>query len=329
MAGSQLDASVSISDTAKKYLSFSHNLYYPVLFLIVFLPIAITGLPFILSGQNRFFQWIAIGLSPIVYTSIYIVLCGSIAKIFSGHILPGTWPREPRFYLYAPRKIYGLCWTAIYYFKPLYWLIVYIPALQKIVFWFFGYRGSTDFTTYPDCWIRDLPMLRIGANAYLSNRATLATNICLPDGTPKGKIMVGKIEIGQNTVIGHLAVVCLDTFIDEHSEIGIGAFVGLGVKIGKKSKVGPRAYINHGVVIEDDVTIGATSYLGTKTRIQSGIKIPYGTMIPSHVVISTQDQIKRYISPNAHLFKDSDVNSVILQDEILNLDRVATHKVKN
>ena len=33
------------------------------------------------------------------------------------------------------------------------------------VFRIFGYRGSMDFTIYPDTWIRDLPLLDFGEGA--------------------------------------------------------------------------------------------------------------------------------------------------------------------
>jgi hypothetical protein len=46
----------------------------------------------------------------------------------------------------------------------------------------FGYRGSMKFTVYPDTWIRDLPLLMFGEGAYVSNRATLRTNIVLSNG---------------------------------------------------------------------------------------------------------------------------------------------------
>jgi hypothetical protein len=69
--------------------------------------------------------------------------------------------------------MYGLCWTSLYYCKPVYHFCLCVPWLKALVFRLFGYRGDLNFTVYPDTWIRDLPLLDFGKGAYISNRATL------------------------------------------------------------------------------------------------------------------------------------------------------------
>ena len=83
--------------------------------------------------------------------------------------MPGSFPRDLRAPLYRGRRLYGLCWTAVYYFTPVYWLFLTVPLLRRALFRLFGYRGQMDFTVYPDTWIRDLPLLEFGRGAYVGS----------------------------------------------------------------------------------------------------------------------------------------------------------------
>src|SRR5690606_32657555 len=102
------------------------------------------------------------------------LISGLLSCPFQSAIIPGRFPRDLGESIYARRRLYGLCWTLVYYCKPVYagWLAV--PALKRLLFRLFGYRGPTDFTVYPDTWIRDLPLLHFGSGVYVANRATLA-----------------------------------------------------------------------------------------------------------------------------------------------------------
>jgi hypothetical protein len=52
-----------------------------------------------------------------------------------------------------------------------------------LAFRLLGHRGSLDFKVDPDTWIRDLPLRDLGPGAYVSNRATLGTNMVLSNTT--------------------------------------------------------------------------------------------------------------------------------------------------
>ena len=101
------------------------------------------------------------------------------------------------------RRLYGICWTSVYYFKPVYGIILSIPWSKTIVFRLFGYKGALDISIYPDTWIRDLPMLRVESGAYIANRATLGTNINLVDGNT----IIGNITLKKGSMVGHLTKV--------------------------------------------------------------------------------------------------------------------------
>ncbi|RZA14205.1 MAG: hypothetical protein EOP10_28430 [Proteobacteria bacterium] len=187
-------------------------------------------------------------------------------------------------------------WTAIYYFKPLYWLLLSTKATKTILFRGFGYKGPIEMVTYPDTWIRDLPLLHLGKGAYLANKATIGTNMCLSDGT----ILVDKISIGENSVIGHLCMLAPGVQIGSNSETGSGCAIGIGVILGNQVRIGPMALINHGARITDGVKVGASCYIGSKVQINvKGLSIPGSTNIPDNSVINSESDLHSFIQKRA------------------------------
>src|SRR5262245_12126123 len=150
---------------------------------------AIFGLPLVacaslfLISSNVLLSLTAIAGAPLVFATIFLVTAAILSLPHQKAIVAGRYPRAISHPVYFHRRLYGLCWTSVYYFTPVYFLTLSIPFLKKIVFRGFGYKGDLDFTTYPDTWIRDLPLLKIGRGAYLSNKATIGTNIAFPDGS--------------------------------------------------------------------------------------------------------------------------------------------------
>lgn len=53
---------------------------------------------------------------------------------------------------------------------------------------------------------------------YLSNRATIGTNMCNIDGT----ILVAPIRIGRGAMVGHLAMIGPGATLGKKAEIGVG-----------------------------------------------------------------------------------------------------------
>jgi len=180
-----------------------------------------------------------------------------------------------------------LCWTALYYCGPLYHAVLAIPLAKRVVFRLFGYRGSLDFQTYPDTWIRDLPLLSIGKGAYLSNKATISPNMCLKNG----KIIVLPVSIGARTMIGHLTMIAPGADIGPDSEVGVGAAIGVNVCVGAHSLVAPGVYLDHDSVIGERCVIGTRAYIGRKTVIRGGLRVPPGAVIPGNLVLSTQNEV--------------------------------------
>jgi carbonic anhydrase/acetyltransferase-like protein (isoleucine patch superfamily) len=261
--------------TPRRLVLWIWKLFVPlVLALIYGLPLLVVGLLFLVAtGPWRIAIVVA---SPILYSIGCVLVAGLIARVGAPAVVNAMMPRDLGFLPYTMRRVYGLAWTAIFYFRPLYHLCLQIPLLKRLLFRLFGYRGELSFTTYPDTWIRDLPLLELGHDVYLSNRATMGTNMCLKNGT----ILVKEIRIGDRSVVGHLAMVGPGAVIGRDVELGVRSSVGVDVEIGSRCNIGPVTVIDHGCVIGEDVRIGNSCYIGVRSRIGNGARISPGTVVP-------------------------------------------------
>jgi carbonic anhydrase/acetyltransferase-like protein (isoleucine patch superfamily) len=237
-------------------------------------------------------KYAAMILSPVLFSFLFVLTAGAISYPFHSGVIPGKFPRDPGHATYSKRKIYGTCWTTIFYCKPVYYFILNSKLLKTLTFRLFGYKGDMNFTVYPDVWIRDMRLLKLGKNAYLSNRSTIGTNICHMDKT----ISVDAISIGENSIIGHLAMVAHGVEVGDNSEVGVGCAIGIKVQIGHFTTVGPTTTVNHYARIGSNVFIGTKSYIGAAAQIADGIKIPAGAIIPDKANIKTQEQVAQYVS---------------------------------
>jgi UDP-3-O-[3-hydroxymyristoyl] glucosamine N-acyltransferase len=143
-----------------------------------------------------------------------------------------------------------------------------------------------DFQTYPDTWLRDLPLLEIGKGAYLSNKATISPNMCLRNG----KIIVQPVRIGAGTMIGHSTMIAPGVTIGDESEIGVGCAVGLNVKVGCRTVIDHTVSLDHGSVIGNRCVIGSRVYIGRSVVVKDGMRIPAGAVVKARTAVATQDQ---------------------------------------
>ena len=213
--------------------------------------------------------------APLIYALTFVIVAGLLSLPHQKGIVAGKFPRKITHPVYRNRRLYGLCWTALYYCKPIYYLCVTVPALKALTFRLFGYRGSMEFTVYADTWIRDLPLLHFYPGVYLGNRATLGSNQCFG----RDHILVDHITLEDGAVLGHLGMISPGVHIGKAAEIGVGAAVGLRATIGAGAAVGPCSGIGHGVKVGNRAEIGAMSYIGNKSSIGDRFVIPAGTVV--------------------------------------------------
>jgi acetyltransferase-like isoleucine patch superfamily enzyme len=237
-------------------------------FQSAFYVVLIYGLPAVVVmalvdvTSNVFWRVMAFGLTPFSYAIVFVVVAGALSIPHQRGIVPGKFPRSLGNPIYRNRRLYGLCWTALYYFKPIYYLCVTLPALKALTFRLFGYRGNLDFTIYADTWIRDLPLLSFGRGSYIGNRATVGSNQCFGD-----RILVDRITFDEGSELGHLAMVSPGVRVGKGAVIGVAAALGLRTRVGANAAVGGRSTIGHGVTVGASVRTGVMSYIDDKSLL--------------------------------------------------------------
>jgi len=137
------------------------------------------------------------------------------------------------------------------------------------------------FTVYPDTWIRDLPILYFEDGVYVSNRATLGTNIVLQNGF----LLVGAITLHSKALVGHLSMLGPGVEIGSGAEIAVGAAIGIKTKVGSGSFVGGYSAIEHGVRLGKNVSVGASSYIGSRSVVGDDIKLPAGSVVAPRTIL--------------------------------------------
>jgi len=229
-------------------------------------------------------------VAPLLYAFFYVGTAGLLSLPHQKAVVPGLFPVDLRDSIYGRRRLYGLCWTSVYYFSPIYFLFLSIPFLRRILFRLFGYKGNLDFTVYPDTWIRDLPLLNFGKGAYLSNRATIGTNIRLVNGY----IIVDGITVEEGGLVGHLSMLGPGVRIGKKAQIGVGCVVGLKTTIGDGAEVGPGTRLEHGITIGEGARVGPASLVGSGSSLTGQIKLPFGSRIPRKSVLTSQEDVNNY-----------------------------------
>lgn len=219
--------------------------------------------------------------SPALVVGTYVAVAGCLSRLTLGAIVAGHFPRDTGHSAYGRRRLYALCWTAVYYFPPIYHAVLAVPWFKRFTFRIFGYHGSTDFTTYPDTWLRDLPLLNIGDGCYLSNKATISPNMCLKNG----KILIAQVNFGAYSMIGHGTLIAPGVTVGAHSEVGVAGTVGVGTSIGEHTRVSHAVAIDHGVIIGSHCDIGSRAYIGRQTVVHDGLRVPAGAIIPAKQVL--------------------------------------------
>jgi acetyltransferase-like isoleucine patch superfamily enzyme len=258
----------------------------PLYLLLIF------GAPFAIcvslyeQAPSPSFRLLALFVMPILYSVLYLLIAALLSLPHQRAIVAGRFPRDVGHPVYFHRRLYGLCWTAVYYFVPIYHMALSLPLLKTLLFRLFGYRGDMRFTTYPDTWIRDLPLLRLGKGAYLSNKSTIGTNIALPDGS----ILVEPVTVADGALVGHLAMLAPGVEIRKGAEVGVGVCIGLKSIVGEGVKINPGCSIEHGVKLGAHAKIGSVTYIASAVTVAPDIIIPAGVTIPARTRIRTQEE---------------------------------------
>jgi UDP-3-O-[3-hydroxymyristoyl] glucosamine N-acyltransferase len=206
------------------------------------------------------------------------------------NIKAGKFDREQENNDYNDRLVYTKELRNYLYNPAVLNLIFGEPELKELFFRTFGYKGQMDFTIYPKCWLRDLPLLDIGKNVYLGDNILLGTNQVTPD---QKTLVVGPIKIGDNCIFNQGCTVGGKTTIGQDGVIGFEVAFGFSNKVGDRVKIGERATIGHGNRIGNDVTMGFMSKIGHFCVIEDGVTIDEMTDIPSYSLVTKEGVFPR------------------------------------
>jgi acetyltransferase-like isoleucine patch superfamily enzyme len=283
---------------------FGAPIIYAIVVIIVGGACLLNGLPIMLT-DSIWIRSIVLLLLPLTFPLTMVAICAVINKPFQGAIASTLVPRDLSLPFYFSRRVYGACLATLMHFTGIYYIILSLPWLKKFMFVSFGYPGKyCNFTTYTDVWMRDLKLLDLGDRAYLGNQSTLGTNICTTDG----KLLVGKIKIGDDTQLGRLCILGPGARIGNQSETGVRTIFGLKVIIKNRVKIAGGVSISHGVVLEDGVTVSEYCYLGSKCHIYEGITIPAAINLKSGTIVTSQGDLNSHID-----LQNQDIRSTIIE----------------
>ena len=267
---------------------FGAPIVYSIIVFILGGACVLHGLPFMFS-DSIFLKCFLLLVLPVTFPVSMVAICAVINKPFQGAIASTLVARDLSLPFYFSRRVYGACLATLMSFSGLYYIILSLPWLKKFMFQSFGYAGKhCNFTTYTDVWMRDVKLLDLGDSSYLGNQSTLGTNICTTDG----KLLVGKIKIGDNSQLGRLCILGPGTRIGNQSETGVRTILGIKTIAKSKVKVAGASVVSHGVVLEDGVTVGEYSYIGSKSHIFEGIALPMAFNVKAGTIIASQEDVK-------------------------------------
>src|SRR5580704_8322470 len=115
-----------MSGQAKSELSRIRAAVFPALssayLLLIFgLPLTLCAALWRHSGTK--WQPVALLCCPFLYAVLFTLVAGLLSIPHQKGIIAGKFPRDVGHRVYFHRRLYGLCWTALFYFKPVYFLI--------------------------------------------------------------------------------------------------------------------------------------------------------------------------------------------------------------
>lgn len=206
------------------------------------------------------------------------------------NIKSGRFDRDANCNDYADRKIYTK-YLRMFVYDPSTMNLIWSDHDLKVLFLeTFGYKGSVDFTIYPDAWLRDLPLLNIGKGTYLGDGILLGTNQVSPD---QKTLQVGQITIGEYCVFNQRCMIGYDTTIGDNSKFGIETGIGIKCKISDDCQLGDRVSVGHFTRVGSNVTLGNHCKVGNFCIIDEGVVVDEYTEIPSFSHVTKHGIVQR------------------------------------
>ncbi len=203
-------------------------------------------------------------------------------------IQPGKVERDMKDPEYMMRVAYTMELRRFVYNPQYMNIILTDKKLKRLFFRTFGYKGNLDFTIYPICWIRDLPLLSIGKKCYLGDGILLGTNRVNPT---QSHLSVDHISIGARTVFDQQCAVGPGTEIGTDCNIGFRSGISAKTIIGNQVKISEIVNIGSRVEIGNNVHICQGSHISDFVTIEAQAEIDYNTFIPPEHIYTKEGKL--------------------------------------
>ena len=206
------------------------------------------------------------------------------------NIKPGKFERDSLSRVYQDRKYYTHQLRWFIYDPSVMNVVLENSLLKKLFFNTFGYTGNLKFTIYPNCWLRDLPLLDIGEDAYLADGIVLGTNQVTPD---QKFISVGRISIGNRTIFDQQCMLGYGATVGDQCIVGVRACVGVKSRIGNNTVVSGMATVGHGCKVGNNVNLGERSSVCSFAIVEDGVKLENNGVVPAFAKLTKQGMFCR------------------------------------
>ncbi len=211
--------------------------------------------------------FIAVPICVYLFINIYILVSGLLCYLFVPKLKEGRHSADSSQFVYWRIRWHFYSYVFLFFRQYLFYnrLIRFIYfKLMRINIKFSSYFAETvDMQDANN-------LLYIDENSGLGSEVIVATHFQLT----KGKFMLGKIEIGKNTVISARTSISPDTKIGDNVYLQYDVHMGPCVTIGDNTTVGSGAYIYQYSRIGKNCRIGYNVMVAPKSRIPDGTAVP-------------------------------------------------------
>jgi UDP-3-O-[3-hydroxymyristoyl] glucosamine N-acyltransferase len=163
---------------------------------------------------------------------------------------------------------------------------LYLTVFQPVFFqseWFarvalraFGATLGPGAVVTSRAVVREPHLVRLGAGSLVGEYAHLIGSY----QPRRGVLIVGRIHIGNDVLIGAYSRIA------PGARIGSGSLIEHGVAIGPQTTIGERARIGAGSAIYSAARVGADVTIGKHCVVPSGSVIPDGAIIPDGTIVA-------------------------------------------
>jgi UDP-3-O-[3-hydroxymyristoyl] glucosamine N-acyltransferase len=238
------------------------------------------------TGWAWFVAWAALpllfvpALGPMVGIVVWALLapwCALLGMALLHRALPAS--ESGTFRLFADRG--STCWALkgwapsvfLTVFQPLFFLS---PPFQRLALRAFQARLGKGAWITSRTIVREPHHVRIGHGSLVGEYAHLVCSY-----QPRiGLLIVGRIEIGENVLIGAYSLIAAGT------RVGDGAILEHNVSVGAGTVIGERVRIGAGSCLYNRVQVGVGAILGKNCVVSSGATIPPGSRIPDGTLVT-------------------------------------------